>query len=34
MANNEKVVEKFSLSAATTDEEFEAASMQLGVDVD
>ena len=34
MANNEKVVEKFSLSAAPTDEEFEAASMQLGVEVD
>ena len=34
MADDEKVVEKFTLSAATTDEEFEAASIQLGVDVD
>jgi len=34
MADDEKAVEKFTLSAATTDEEFEAASMQLGVDVD
>ena len=34
MANDEKVVERFTLSAATTDEEFEAASIQLGVDVD
>jgi len=34
MADDEKAVEKFTLSAATTDEEFEAASIQLGVDVD
>ena len=34
MADDEKVVEKFTLSTATTDEEFEAASIQLGVDVD
>ena len=34
MADDEKAVEKVTLSAATTDEEFEAASIQLGVDVD
>ena len=34
MANDEKVVQKFTLSTATTDEEFEAASIQLGVDVE
>ena len=34
MADDEKAVEKFTLSAATTDEEFEAASIQLGVDVE
>ena len=34
MANAEKVVEKVTLSAATTDEEFETASIQLGVDVE
>ena len=34
MANDERVIEKVTLSAATTDEEFETASIQLGVDVE
>ena len=34
MANDARVIEKVTLSAATTDEEFETASIQLGVDVE
>tara|TARA_R100001086_G_scaffold51165_1_gene22725 strand:- start:586 stop:960 length:375 start_codon:yes stop_codon:yes gene_type:complete len=34
MANDEKIMGKFTLSAATTEEEFKVASLTLGVDVE